>query len=66
MTMVDGGSPSALWSNIGVVVWKLVCCFPTHWLEFSGALMLALCGSYDWSFLSVLLRGAEKYSPPHV
>jgi hypothetical protein len=28
MSMAAGGSPPTLWSNIGVVVWVLVCCFP--------------------------------------
>jgi hypothetical protein len=45
ISMAAGGSPPALWSNIGVVVWILVCCFPSHWHGFCGALMLALCGS---------------------
>jgi hypothetical protein len=31
-----------------------------------GALMLALCGSYDWSSLSGLLGGAKNYSSPDV
>jgi hypothetical protein len=65
MSMAAGGSPPALWSNIGVVVWILVYCFPPPLVWFCGALMLALCVSYDWSFLSSLLGGAGKYSPPH-
>jgi hypothetical protein len=66
MSMAAGGSPSALWSNIGVVVWILYVVSLPHWLGFYGVLMLSLCGSYDWSFYFDLLEGAEKYSPPHV
>jgi hypothetical protein len=65
MSIATGGSPLALWSNTGVGVWVL-CRLPPHWLGFCGALILALCGSYDWIFLSNLLGGAEKYSSPRV
>jgi hypothetical protein len=42
ISMAAGGRPPTLWSNMGEVVWMLVCCFPPHWFEFCGALIHAL------------------------
>jgi hypothetical protein len=61
ISMAACGRPLALWSNMGEVVWMLVCRLPPHWLEFCGVLIFALCGSSYWSSLPDLLW-AGKYS----
>jgi hypothetical protein len=45
ISMAAGERPPVLWSNMGEVVWMLVCRLPSHWLEFCGVLIFALCGS---------------------
>jgi hypothetical protein len=62
ISIAAGGTPSALWSNIGEVVSTLAYCLSPHWFEFFGVLIFTLCGSKDRSSLSDLLW-AGKCSP---